>query len=250
MRSGRNKISLDSLNGTYQFIDENRLVIKRDLSSLKSYVYQEVIGPSWLIGKVVEGDIQIKCRTEKRKKTIDKDMFIYAPAFSLPEFHVGRGNFKVEILISKIKCYKNAPLFSCVFKSENGQDLIELSNSLINGEIINPLFSLEYNEDVSALALKTKDYIDKFYRESIKISEIARKYKTAQAVITRYFKKAYHITPIKYLNELRAKEAVSLIMRDKRSVLDTSMLLGFNNQRQLYDSFKKVFKSIPSQLQK
>ena len=67
MENNYKKVHLENLNGTYQYLDKNRLFIRRELFPLEPFAHQEVAGPSCFIVKAVEGEIQIKCRTKEGK---------------------------------------------------------------------------------------------------------------------------------------------------------------------------------------
>jgi AraC-like DNA-binding protein len=242
-------IYIPSLHGTYHFIDEERLHVKRKILPKTFHRYPEVIGTGWFLGRAKSNNSNIETRTTTGIKKVLNNMILYAPPFSLPDFYLYPGEIELEFIVIKSNPPENMPLYPCIFSSISDIDILELSKDLLAGKIISPIYNLNYDSQVSSLALRAKKMLDLYYRDPIKISDIAIKLKTSSAVLTRYFKSSFHITPLQYLNEIRVKDALLIILGEKKGVLETSLNLGFNDQRQLYENFKKLFKSPPSHLQ-
>ena len=244
-----NPIYFPSLNGTYRFIDSKRLHVKRTLVPKSHYNYTEVISNGWFIGKSISENPKIEARTTLGIKPLSANMVLYAPPFSAPDLYLHPGELELEFVVTKTSPPPNMPDYACTFLLDNNQDIISLSKDLFDGKRINPVYNLNYDSEVSSLALRAKKILDTTYQDPVKISDVAKKLKTSPAVLTRYFKHSYNITPIQYLNELRVKDALLIILGEKRGVLEASVDLGFNDQRQLYENFKKLFKHPPSHLQ-
>jgi AraC-like DNA-binding protein len=90
----------------------------------------------------------------------------------------------------------------------------------------------------SAIALKTKRYIEKSFSEVVLIQTVAEKLNLSWAVMTREFKKSYGISPVEYRHKLRVFMAVKSLSTgfDVTSAMAES---GFTSASQFFAQFKK-----------
>lgn len=86
-------------------------------------------------------------------------------------------------------------------------------------------------------------YIRSHYRESLNISELARKYHFNQSYLTRVFKKQKGKSPLKLINELRIHDAGELLKNPELSIREISEILGFTEQHY----FSRIFKDFTGQ---
>lgn len=114
-----------------------------------------------------------------------------------------------------------------------------LSHIILNNGL-DGLEVCETNEEAKIVRLKEiLNYIKMNYSKNITIDELSRKAKFSRFYFTRLFKSIIGMTPVEYINYLRINQAVSLLEDNRRSIMDISMDVGFNN----FSYFIKVFKS-------
>ena len=85
---------------------------------------------------------------------------------------------------------------------------------------------------------RAKDYIESCYYEPISLSLLARVACLSRHHFLRLFKEAFHLTPHRYLTNVRLQKARSLIEEQGRPVADACASVGFENA----SSFARLFK--------
>lgn len=97
----------------------------------------------------------------------------------------------------------------------------------------------------SALSMRAKDLISKSYLDGILISEVAAKLRTSSAVLSRYFKRDYGLTPVEYRRQLQITRAMVKLMSGV-DVITTAQNVGFNDLSNFYEQFRKIAYSSPA----
>jgi len=82
-------------------------------------------------------------------------------------------------------------------------------------------------------------YITEHYTEKILLDNICFLFGTNKTSLCRDFKNEYGVTVLSYINELKVKEAKSLLRKNKLSVTEISEALGFNSIHYFCRLFKK-----------
>lgn len=82
-------------------------------------------------------------------------------------------------------------------------------------------------------------YITEHYTEKILLDNICFLFGTNKTSLCRDFKNEYGVTILNYINELKIKEAKSLLRKNKLSVTEISETLGFNSIHYFCRLFKK-----------
>ncbi len=104
--------------------------------------------------------------------------------------------------------------------------------------------SIETASAVSPLAEKAKARIVQTYRDGGSIAAVASALGVSQAHLTRQFKRAFGLTPLKYRNHLRVNEAVRRLSLGEK-ILDVGYAVGFNDPGRFYQDFRKVTGTSP-----
>ena len=97
----------------------------------------------------------------------------------------------------------------------------------------------------SAVAIKTKNYIDLHFSKDFKISELAQVLNYSIDVMTRQFKKMYGITPSTYLRDLKFYQAALKITESNDSLRGIANNVGIENYENFSKVFRKIFKTSP-----
>lgn len=90
----------------------------------------------------------------------------------------------------------------------------------------------------SAVAAKTKNFIDTNFSDILLIQRIAEKLKYSRTVMTREFTKAYGLSPVEYRQKIRVYRAVR-VLSSGASVTTAISESGFSSQTQFFHQFKK-----------
>jgi len=97
------------------------------------------------------------------------------------------------------------------------------------------------------LIQKAKQYIQDNYVNDISLQDIADHVHLNPNYLIKAFKKSEKITPIDYLNHVRIAQAKLLLLSNKFSVGQVSMMTGFNNIPYFTKVFKKHTGKTPSE---
>lgn len=97
---------------------------------------------------------------------------------------------------------------------------------------------IEMQRYSSAVALKTKHFIDNNFSEILLITDLAKKLNYSRSVMTREFTKAYGISPVEYRQKVRVYRAVRVLAAGA-NVTTALVESGFSSQTQFFHQFKK-----------
>lgn len=90
-------------------------------------------------------------------------------------------------------------------------------------------------------------HITEHYTEKISLDDICFLFGTNKTSLCRDFKNEYGTTILRYVNELRIKEAKALLRQSKLSVTEISEKLGFNSIHYFCKTFKKITRLSPKE---
>lgn len=97
----------------------------------------------------------------------------------------------------------------------------------------------------TSLASKLLFYINENYKSGITPASIAAHLGYTQSHISRYFKSRFNVTPVRYLNMIRLKNAIMLMHENKYSVTYCALESGFSSMRTFYRVFSEEFGCSP-----
>jgi AraC-like DNA-binding protein len=92
-----------------------------------------------------------------------------------------------------------------------------------------------------------KNFIDINFLESINIELIAKEAKLSEYHFIRLFKTIFNTTPHKYIIKKKLELALDLI-KNKYSITDISLILGYNDTAAFSNAFKNYFGHSPNKL--
>lgn len=94
------------------------------------------------------------------------------------------------------------------------------------------------------------DYINAHYHEKITISQLSNKINVCDDHLIRLFKSTVKVTPIKFINHTRLREAINLLANTERSVTDIAYSTGFSDANYMTRIFKSTLNITPTQYRK
>lgn len=92
---------------------------------------------------------------------------------------------------------------------------------------------------------KVVEYIDEHFAEDLKISDLARYVFISETHLRTLFAEYYDITPLQYINQVRIKNACTLLLETDMGVCDIGYRVGYQNQSTFLKNFKKAMKDTP-----
>lgn len=95
--------------------------------------------------------------------------------------------------------------------------------------------------------LYAKRYIDQFYMNRLSQSEIAKAAGITPQHLCRLFKNNLHMTPVRYLNEVRVKQAQILLQKTSLSIVQIGEKTGFTTSHYFSSTFRTITGKTPSQ---
>ena len=89
------------------------------------------------------------------------------------------------------------------------------------------------------LIMKTQDWIESNYRESITLSKLEKAVNTGAKTLTRRFRKATGVTPQAYLQKLRIEMAKRLLESKDITFNEVTWEVGYNDASSFHKAFKQ-----------
>lgn len=111
-------------------------------------------------------------------------------------------------------------------------------------------FSLVAPKDVPMECETVKDYIDTHYSEMITLDTLAEKSHLNKFYLSHIFSKAYGISPINYLLEMRIIHSKELLKNSDYSITQIAHMTGFSSSNYFSQSFKKYTGVTPNRYRK
>ena len=102
-------------------------------------------------------------------------------------------------------------------------------------------------ESSEELAACVREFIDINYREKISVESIAKTFHFSTSHISKTFRAAYGVSPLKYLLTLRMEEAKRLIATGSSNIGLISEMVGYTDQRYFSRLFKNATGLSPSE---
>jgi methylphosphotriester-DNA--protein-cysteine methyltransferase len=97
--------------------------------------------------------------------------------------------------------------------------------------------------------VRAKLFIDKYYADNINLNNISDQAHFSKFHFIRLFKSIYGLTPNHYLIKVRMDNA-KIILASGCSVLETSVMVGFDSPTSFAGMFKKIAGQTPSTFQR
>lgn len=95
--------------------------------------------------------------------------------------------------------------------------------------------------------LFAKRYIDQFYMDELSQSQIADAAHISPQHLCRLFKQNLHMTPIRYLNEVRMDHAKTLLEKTSLSIVQIGEKVGFFTPHYFSSTFRRICGKTPSE---
>lgn len=124
-----------------------------------------------------------------------------------------------------------------------------LQKSLAFYGVLDELYVKE-KRSVPPLAEKIMGYISAGYREQISVRELAKRLYISENYLILVFKRAYGMTPYKYIIKRRLEKSVELLRDTARSEEEIALSVGFSEFSVFYKAFCAEYGHSPSVIRK
>lgn len=128
--------------------------------------------------------------------------------------------------------------------------LLDLLNTLSNLEdyefITKSGYNNSYKVSETERMQKVYDYVNKNFKEEIKLAQIAQLVNMSESAFCRYFKKRTNSTFIDFVNEIRIGNACKMLAQSNPVITDICFESGFNTLSNFSIQFKKITNCTPS----
>lgn len=98
---------------------------------------------------------------------------------------------------------------------------------------------------VPSLVKSARAYIDRNYREAIKLSDIARAVHANPYYLSHLFKEEVGLSPMKYVALRRIGEAQNLLINTEMTITQIAVHVGYNNSNYFQNVFKRAMHMTP-----
>jgi two-component system response regulator YesN len=151
--------------------------------------------------------------------------------------------FKVEDYI--LKPINKKELMDTIVKIASSLELEDFNTDSID---IKGFENLE--EKLSFASCTTKkiiNYINKNNNKGIYLGKVSSELNINEKYLCSLMMKELGVTFLQYLDYIRLKNAAALLMKTNKNISEISLLVGFNNERQMFNVFKKRIFMSPGQ---
>ncbi len=132
-----------------------------------------------------------------------------------------------------------------------GKEALQGYCQLILGLLIDKVGLKEQPLPINAsLSRNILSYIQNHYTTSITMSGMAETFGYSRSYLSKIFKESFNCTFLEYISSLRCRKAAMLLKEKDSSILEISMMSGFDCVRTFYRVFKKHYHMTPSQYAK
>lgn len=105
----------------------------------------------------------------------------------------------------------------------------------------------EDNENNLNIIINAKKFIEENYMKDIRLDDVAKEVCISSYYFSRIFKKYEGVNYIQYLTKIRMEKAKELILRNKLSIKEIAIEVGYIDQNYFSRAFKKYTKLSPKE---
>lgn len=240
-------VKTNSYTTSFHQLDDYVIKSEREHLWSKNSEQIDIFSHCWslVLGNYHNGDLGVK-----RKN----DLFLFQglwgfllPPFSIIHWYMKGGPLYWESYTVVSPPPLELPLQAIAFKVDempricNYTDLLTLVKNAPKETI--PIYKAECE---NAVALRTKRFLDLHYEKDMSIKEISQQLNYSHSVMTRYFKKNYSMSVIKYRNQLRLFDSLLQLLSERSKVYQAAYISGHKDLSKFYRYFKNFFGTSPS----
>lgn len=207
----------------------------------------DVFGDCWSFAWTNFINDQVSVNTRGKSFFINGACALLIPPFSIIDWQLRGGTVFWQAIVSDKSWPRQFPKKAVLYRRRDNEHLprnLDELHDFINSH--EPEFAIDKEERSSAVALRTKKFIDHFWSREFTIEELSESLGFDHAVIDRAFKLCYGLSPIAYRNKMRVLSAAHRMLLGANNVTDVALEVGFSGVSNFNKQFKKVMRVPPS----
>lgn len=179
----------------------------------------DVFGRGWLLAwldrqefNVAQSFDLVQIRSRNRFVTLQPQQLVFVPPFSIAHWRMQPGVVKWNAFLSDLPLPVQAPVSPSIYNLNPRifQGIVPLTYEEICSFFRSqtPQLSVIQEKTRSTLAPQIKIHLDRNYRESQPVHELAKLMDVSRVVLSRSFQNAYSLSPLQYRQRLRMADAL------------------------------------------
>lgn len=207
----------------------------------------DVFGPCWSLALFNFQNDEVCIKRRGQLISLNGYQAVFIPPFSVIDWRLKGGEIRFEGVISNHLVTGDLPNEPYLIRNKSLNKIptaiAEVFRTLKESEFV---VAVGKEEAPSAVASKTKNYIDRHFESELTMADVAKGLNINHSVMDRAFIKNYEMSPIEYRNRLRILEAAHRMILEPKSVTQTTFEVGFLGTNNFNKQFKKVMNVCPS----
>ena len=186
---------------------------------------------------------------DKREPLDTSTQSVFIPPFSISEFQCDdlKGGWWGYLGVAELPdSFPKQPVVfrSPIAVSQEVTGVDDLESILDAAE---ELQSADRSDHPCDMVVEARSYLNHHYDELSSIGDLAGMLEVSHSELTRSFKQAYGVAPLRYRNQLRVEEALRHMLFGASCVTETAFQVGFEDLSRFNKNFRRVRESKPSQ---
>jgi len=207
-----------------------------------------VTGPIWmLLTAELPHPATFRTRHQRKEQWHSGDCSMLIPRGSILDMQFLPARYAYRIYVGTSPLPESAPKQGMMATSIPAGPMHSLD------EVLNFIGAQEWNipiesiQETSSIARRTKEILDKEHLTIfLSVSSIAKRLNASREVVSRYFRKAYGLSPQKYLLQVRISAALKNRFFHDLPAVETGQKAGFRHTSQFFRHFRRLTGSSPS----
>lgn len=235
-------VDVPELGGTYSLLSQEVFTIKRARLFDQETHHIDIFGQGWVFFYALSKKGEISVVRDGARIFLGQQIMGYIPGKSVVEWVLPKGEIEFELLVSEIPLSRGAPDKAiCVNYSDDTKNLFELFAQFFENFPELPQKQLSRCSNPTELSFRVQEWIHLNWRTNFKINDLAKHMNKDISVISRYFKRSFGLSPLKYVNQLRVITSVRDLLKSQRSISQISYDMGFGDPRLFNEHFRKIY---------
>lgn len=103
----------------------------------------------------------------------------------------------------------------------------------------------EETENYAPYLTELRHYLDHFYTQPLRLSDLEARYHTSKYHICRSFSAAFGVPPLRYQNLKRLEAAMNLLFSTDKKIHEIALTVGYESTNHFINLFKKEYGTTP-----
>jgi AraC-like DNA-binding protein len=239
------KVIAENYQSDVHNLTTDLIFMTRNQKINQNKVQIDAYGEQWMVAFADIKPDQIAIRHGNELIPLVGSWGVLVGDYSIAEWSLSKGEMSWQAMTSVTKSLPedlNGKVIIFSWNKKIPRSIEEVCSMIIES---NHKIEIESQRKSSAIAAKTKKYLDNNFSDNGLIQTVAEKLGLSWAVMTREFRKTYGLSPVEYRHKLRVFKAVRKLSTgfDVTSAMAES---GFTSASQFFIQFKKHLGTNPN----